>query len=45
VQRNDLSAARGRFADFPRGPRQILFRVRRAFHLNQTNGKFVCHIL
>ena len=33
-----------RFADFPHGPRQILFRVRRTFHLHETNGKFVCHI-
>ena len=43
VQGNDLRAARGGFANFPDGPRQILIRVRRAFHLHEPDGKFVRH--
>jgi hypothetical protein len=43
VQGNNLRAARGGFADFAGRPRQIIFRVGRAFHLHETNGKFICH--
>jgi len=43
VERNNLRAARRCLADFLDGARQIFFRVRRAFHLHQANGKFVCH--
>jgi hypothetical protein len=43
VQGNDLGTARGGFADFPDGPRQVFFAVRRAFHLHEADGKFVCH--
>jgi hypothetical protein len=43
VQRNDLRTARGGLADFFGGARQILFRVRGAFHLHEANGKFIRH--
>jgi hypothetical protein len=43
VQRNDLRAARGGFSDFRARARQVLFRVLRAFHLHESDGKFVSH--
>src|SRR4029077_18752878 len=43
VQRNDLRTARGGFADFADRFREVLFGVGRAFHLHESNGKFVCH--
>ncbi len=43
VQRNDLGAARGGFADFFDCFREILFRVLRAIHLHESNGKFAGH--
>jgi len=43
VQRNDLRAARGGFADFVNRFREILIRVSRAFHLHEPDTKFVCH--
>src|ERR1700680_3292614 len=43
MQRNDLCSPRGRLADFLHRMREILFRIRRAFHLYQADGKFICH--
>jgi len=43
VKRDDLCAARGSFADFLDGACQIFFRVHRAFHLHEPDGKFVGH--
>jgi hypothetical protein len=43
VQRNDLCSARGGLANFLDRMREILLRIRRAFHLHQADGKFICH--
>src|ERR1700676_1269350 len=43
MQRNDLCSPRGRLADFLHRMREIFLRIRRAFHLHQADGKFICH--
>ena len=43
MQRDDLRAARGGFTDFLYRAREIFFRVCRAAHLHQADGKFVWH--
>src|SRR5713226_1070259 len=43
VERDDLRAARSGFTDFLDGARQVFFRVRRAFHLHEPDGKFAGH--
>jgi len=43
MQRNDLRAARGGFADLLDRSGQIVFRVGRAFHLHESDGEFVSH--
>jgi hypothetical protein len=43
VETNDLRAARGGFTDFPDRFSEVLFGIGCAFHLHESNGKFVCH--
>jgi hypothetical protein len=43
VERDDLCAASGGFADLFDRFREILFRVLRTFHLHEPDGKFVSH--
>jgi len=43
VQGNDLRTARGGLADFVSGAREILVRVRGAFHLHESDRKFASH--
>src|SRR6266404_2688063 len=43
VQGNNLRAARRGFADFLDGSREVFVAVRRAFHLHESDRKFVSH--
>jgi hypothetical protein len=43
MKRNDLRAASGGFADLLDRVSQIFFRVGRAFHLHEPDGKFAGH--
>src|SRR6516225_6684292 len=43
MQAHNLRAPRGRLANLALGPRQIIFLIRRAAHLDESHCKFICH--